>query len=407
MKLSSIARLRIVTLAITTILTATIGVFVSQQSYNSAIRSIDRSINSTIDDAANSPGEELSAALFHIEDYALDQGLYLISRDGTSTLVNQSTINLFDEITLLQVKAATEKVSAGFGTSEYRFRSLLISGGDYLVVASTAADVLDTYHSNLISVIFVTLFTSVIAYLLLMVYTRRLKKRDDDDALQRMQAFLGDASHELRTPLTVIKGYVEMLSKGMLLEESDRARAFSRVTKEIGRMETLIHDLLLLAELGESGNREVEKVDISEIIEAHIKDFVTLNPARNVMSEIEANVEVDVVSEHFLRFLQNALNNIAIHTAEDVPVRITLATHGKSAKLTIEDGGPGLPESAYKERVQSLNRFDKSRSRESGGSGLGMSIMAGVITKIGGELTLRKSALGGLAIDATIPRHRE
>ena len=125
------------------------------------------------------------------------------------------------------------------------------------------------------------------------------------------------------------------------------------------------------------------------------------------MSEIEANVEVDVVSEHFLRFLQNALNNIAIHTAEDVPVRITLATHGKSAKLTIEDGGPGLPESAYKERVQSLNRFDKSRSRESGGSGLGMSIMAGVITKIGGELTLRKSALGGLAIDATIPRHRE
>ena len=407
MKLSSIARLRIVTLAITTILTATIGTFVSQQSYNSSIRSIDRSINFTIEDAAASPGEELSAALFHIEDFSLDQGLYLISRDGTSTLVNQSTINLFDEIALPQVKAATKKVSAGFGTSEYRFRSLLISGGDYLVVAATSGDALDTYHSNLISVLLVTLFMSLIAYLLLMIYTRRLKKRDDEDALARMQAFLGDASHELRTPLTVIQGYVEMLSKGMLKDENDQTRAFSRVTNEIGRMETLIRDLLLLAELGESGHRDAETVDISELVSAHINDFTTLNPDRRVSSEIEPHIEVVIVSEYFLRFLQNALNNIEIHTEKDVPVNISLSTHGKSVTLTIEDGGPGLPESAYKERVQSLNRFDKSRSRENGGSGLGMSIMAGVIAKFSGELTLRKSSLGGLAVVANIPRHRE
>jgi K+-sensing histidine kinase KdpD len=75
--------------------------------------------------------------------------------------------------------------------------------------------------------------------------------------------------------------------------------------------------------------------------------------------------------------------------------------------LVIEDGGPGLPESAYRENIQSLNRFDKSRSRESGGSGLGMSIMAAVIAKSGGELTLRKSTLGGLAVVADIPTFRE
>jgi signal transduction histidine kinase len=406
-KLSTTARLRIVTLAITTILTATIGTFISQQSYSSALRSIDGAINFTIEDAAASPGEELSAALFHIEDYSLDQALFLISRDGTSTLVNQSTINLFDEIEISQVKAATKKVSAGFGASEYRFRALLISGGDYLVVASSSADALGTYHSNLISVSLVTLFTSLIAFLLLTIYTRRLKKRDDEDALARMQAFLGDASHELRTPLTVIKGYVEMLSKGMLVEESDKARAFSRVTSEIGRMETLIRDLLLLAELGESGNRENETVDISELIAAPIKDFITLNPERKVKLAIEPSIEVDLVPEHFLRFLQNALNNIDIHTASDTPVQISVSKSGKFATVIIEDGGPGLPESAYKERVQSLNRFDKSRSRESGGSGLGMSIMAGVISKFGGDLTLRRSSLGGLAIVANIPRHRE
>jgi K+-sensing histidine kinase KdpD len=248
---------------------------------------------------------------------------------------------------------------------------------------------------------------SFIAYLLLLLYTRRLKKRDDEVSLARMQAFLGDASHELRTPLTVIKGYVEMLSKGMLVEENDKARAFSRVTSEIGRMETLIHDLLLLAELGESGNRDIETVDLSEITQAHAKDFITLNPDRKVNLSISSEIEVDVVREYVLRFLQNALNNIQIHTDSTAPVNISLSKHGKFATLTIDDGGPGLPEGAYKERVQSLNRFDKSRSRENGGSGLGMSIMAGVISKSGGELTLRKSALGGLAVVASIPLHRE
>lgn len=406
MNLTTTARLRIVTLALTTILTATLGTFVSQQSYNSSLRTIDKSINFTIEDAAASPGEELSAALFHIEDYSLDQALFLISRDGTSTLVNQSTINLFDEIPLPQVVAATKGVSAGTGASEYRFRSLLISGGDYLVVASSSADALASYRASLFSVVVATIVMSLIAFLLLTLYTRKLKRRDDEDALARMQSFLGDASHELRTPLTVIKGYVEMLSKGQLTEESDRARALSRVTNEIGRMETLIRDLLLLAELGESAHRDVEVFDISEITKAHAEDFQTLNPLRNVTLSIAAGIEVEMVRDHFSRFIQNALNNISRHTPEDAEVSISLRVSGKSAILTIEDGGPGLPESAYKERVQSLTRFDKSRSRESGGSGLGMSIMAGVISKADGELTLRQSTLGGLAIVANIPRHR-
>lgn len=406
MNLTTTARLRIVTLAITTILTATIGAFVSQQSYNNSLQSIDKALNFTIDDAAASPGEELSAALFHIEDFSLDQALFLISRDGTTTMVNQSTIELFDEIPLPQVVSATNKVGAGFGASEYRYRSLLISGGDYLVVAASSSEALENYHSNLLSVALVTLLMSLIAYLLLTIYTKRLARRDDEEALARMQSFLGDASHELRTPLTVIKGYVEMLSKGLLVEESDRERAFTRVTNEIERMETLISDLLLLAELGESAHREVELFDISEITTAYSQDFITLNPERQVTLAITPQIEVEMVRDHYLRFIQNALNNISRHTPKEAPVLISIKVHGKNATLTIEDGGPGLPESAYKERVRSLHRFDKSRSRESGGSGLGMSIMAGVIDKSGGELTLRKSALGGLAIIASIPRHR-
>jgi signal transduction histidine kinase len=406
-KLSSTARLRLVTLATATILTASIGTFITVQSYQNALSTIDTAINSTIDDAAQSPNQELSAALFHLDEFSLDLSLYLVSRDGAVTTVSESTIQLFEAIPLRDVASATRRVEEGRGIHDYRFKSYEISGGDYLVVAGSSVEANARLKSGLVTVFLATILTSLLAVGILSLYIRRLKRRDDEDALARMQAFLGDASHELRTPLTVIKGYVEMLSKGLMSDEADKDRAFSRVNSEIGRMENLIHDLLLLAELGESAQRESETVNLSELLTSHGEDFATLNPKRKVTLTVESDIRISGVRDYFSRFIQNALNNISRHTEDGVEVSISLTNIGKRAILTIEDGGTGIPESAYREKIQSLNRFDKSRSRESGGSGLGMSIMAAVIAKSDGELSLRKSHLGGLAVIAEIPTYRE
>lgn len=407
MKLSSTVKLRIVTLAIATVFTASIGSFVTYQGYQSSLATLDNAINGTVDDAAQSPNQELSAALFHIDEFALDLSLFLLSRDGAVTTINESTMELSTEISLSEAEIAVKSVQEVKADHDYRFRSYVISGGDYLIVAGSSEDANVRLRNGLLSVSLITFATSLIAFLLLTLYIRRLKARDDEDALSRMQAFLGDASHELRTPLTVIKGYVEMLSKGMMTAEEDKARAYLRVNTEIGRMETLIHDLLLLAELGESAQRENELLDLTELVKAHGQDFATLHPERRVELEITGQILITGVRDYYSRFIQNALNNIARHTDASVPVTISLTRTGKSARLAIEDGGEGLPDSAYRENIQSLHRFDKSRSRESGGSGLGMSIMAGVIAKSGGHLTLRKSKLGGLAVIADIPTFRE
>jgi len=406
-KLSSTAKLRIVTLAIATVFTASIGTFVTYQGYQNSLTTLDSAINGTVDDAAQAPSQELSAALFHIDEFALDLSLFLLSRDGALTTINESTIELSTDISLIDARRAVNRVQEVKADYDFRYRSYVISGGDYLIVAGSSEAANVRLRNGLLSVLLITFATSLIAFLLLTLYIRRLKARDDEDALTRMQAFLGDASHELRTPLTVIKGYVEMLSKGMMTAEDDKARAYLRVNTEIGRMETLIHDLLLLAELGESAQRENEPLDLSELLEAHGQDFATLHPERRVELEVTALIMITGVRDYYSRFIQNALNNIARHTDANVPVRISLTRMGKSAHLTIEDGGKGLPDSAYRENIQSLHRFDKSRSRESGGSGLGMSIMAGVIAKSGGHLTLRKSELGGLAVIADIPTFRE
>ena len=403
MKLTSASRLRLVTLAITFILTAGIGSFLAETNFHDAISTIDSTINDTIVDAQASPSQELSAALFHIDEYSLDLSLYLISRDGTATTVNEATMPFLSSISLKEAAVATKEIKSGQGLSNFRYQSLEISGGDYLVVAASSDRAHKDLRANLISVFVITIFTSIATFLLLSLYIRRLKNRDDADALARMQAFLGDASHELRTPLTVIKGYVEMLSKGQMSAPADQERAFNRVSNEISRMETLIHDLLLLAELGESAARENAHLDLSEICKSHSEDFRTLNETRSVEISIMEGVEIEGVHDYISRFVQNALNNISRHTDINAPVRVSLNKNNKWAILTIEDGGKGLPENAYNEKVKSLTRFDPSRSRESGGSGLGMSIMAAVVEKSGGVLQLRKSSLGGLSVVARFP----
>lgn len=211
--------------------------------------------------------------------------------------------------------------------------------------------------------------TNSLAFLILTFYIRRLKRSDDEDALSRMQEFLGDASHELRTPLTVVKGYVEMLSKGQITDPQTQERAFARVNSEIVRMEGLIHDLLLLAELGESAARDYEEIELSTKARNYGEDFRLLHPQRVVTFDITEGIEILAVGDYISRFIQNALNNISRHTPADAPVRISVKKSGKQISLVIEDGGPGLPESAYREKVRSLNRFDQSRSREHGGSG--------------------------------------
>ena len=82
-------------------------------------------------------------------------------------------------------------------------------------------------------------------------------------------------------------------------------------------------------------------------------------------------------------------------------MRVTLKRIGGRVDLFIEDGGPGLPDGAYSGGIQGFQRFDKSRSREHGGSGLGMSIIFAIAREHSAGVALRRSDLGGLGIHLT------
>ena len=330
----------------------------------------------------------------------------------------------------------------------FRVRSLNVGGGDYLVVAgSTAGISKQNQHLALLVVaaaIVITILGLVLARLLmrrdlrtmsrlidyagdvasggntgpvppnegsldlrelreaLVVMVDALKERIEFEAknADAMQQFIDDASHELRTPLTVVKGYNEMLASGPVSAEL-QARAVSRVQREVERMEALVRDLLLLAELREAPHHVTKVVSISDLVAARASDFAVDHPERTVLINVTRNLSVEGRPDFVDRLLSNALTNVVRYTPADAPLRVSLRADGARATLLIEDGGPGLP--VYGLRPQRFQRYDESRSRETGGSGLGMSIMADVAEALGGSMTTEKSPLGGLGLRFSIP----
>ena len=397
------SKFAVISIIVTTVLSTLIGGFATLAARNVDLAQIDQSLQSVVTRVNTFPAEAISAAILTVEEESLDLTISLVTQEGDETVINESHL-IYDGMPDLDL---VRRGLAGAVTVEkptpFRFQSVAIAGGDYLVVASSLDKLNENFQSNLKSLGLFTAGADALAIFLSIFFLRRHNRGLDAQALERMQRFLGDASHELRTPLTVIKGYNEMLSKGQFTEVSDQVRAFARVGSEIERMENLIHDLLLLAELGESKPVNFVEVDFDDLVQAHVSDFKVLNKNRKVTTDIPTDCFVNGSREHLNRLIQNCLSNIVRHTPESAPVSVSLRTAGKRAELTIEDGGPGLPESAYGSEIKAMNRFDPSRSRESGGSGLGLSIIAAIVQEHSGELELHKSKLGGLAVTIKIP----
>ena len=227
-------------------------------------------------------------------------------------------------------------------------------------------------------------------------------------ARAQMKVFIGDASHELKTPLTVIRGYLDLLSKYEDLAPEKRKVAIERSLSESLRMQQLISDLLQLAELEEAPQIEMSPFNFGELITEHVYDLQALQPKRKIELFLEGDANFVGSKSLMSQVLANAFQNIVRYTREKDLVRITLQSFEEKLYLLIEDSGHGIAALQKGQIINSFNRFDESRSRSSGGSGLGLSIMAKIVDVHGGKMELSRSELGGLQVAISFPeRHAE
>ena len=368
---------------VTSTLSIVIGGFAIWGSHESEISMVDMRLDRIENEIRSYPEDAVSIALLSIEQNNFDITLAFVSSNG--------------EVTTLRESLGTSLTGV-----DLRVRHIPISGGDKLILASSIVDINRALDRNLwnllIFIIFANIFASVISSLL----SRSNALAQERAQRQKMQEFLGDAAHELRTPMTVVKGYAELL-KGKQLDPERESAAFDRLNSELKRMDFLIGDLLMLAQLGEEGNIDFEEIDLADLMRENILDFQELSQDHPVTTQIDQSAVLLGSQKYLQRFIQNALTNIRLHTPPGSSVRVTVKAE-KQILIIIEDSGPGLPTASYGEKIRGLKRFDRSRSRNTGGTGLGMSIMNAVIERHNGVFTLRKSELGGLAIEVQLPR---
>jgi two-component system OmpR family sensor kinase len=221
---------------------------------------------------------------------------------------------------------------------------------------------------------------------------------------RRMRRFLADASHELRTPLTSIRGYAEVFGMGAAEKPEDVEMAMRRIEQESERMSVMVNDLLSLARLDEVREPVRERVDLRELVSDACDDAHAAAPDRRI-SFIAPDSSTEILGDpHQLRqVVTNLLNNATVHTPAGTPIEVTLGTDDGNVNLTVRDHGPGLPDDAEEQIFERFWRQSAARGRESGGAGLGLAIVAGVVAAHGGSARASNHPDGGAVFTIELP----
>ena len=235
----------------------------------------------------------------------------------------------------------------------------------------------------------------------------------------RLRQFLADASHELRTPLASIRGYSELYRIGAGREPEQVERAMGRIESESERMAGLVDDLLALARIDEMREPARARIDLRALLEDARDDARASSPDRAVtlVPDTDAPIWIDADSDQLRRVFANLLRNAAVHTPAGSPVEIAVeagegtapGSDGNGARpgnatVRVRDHGPGLPAGDPRAVFERFWRGGSaSRGREDGGAGLGLAIVAAVVSAHGGEVEAANAPDGGAVFTVRLP----
>ena len=227
-----------------------------------------------------------------------------------------------------------------------------------------------------------------------------------DTATAGVRRFTADASHQMRTPLSVLKVQVALARRG---SDADRVEALGEIEEAVNRLERLLTQLLSLARAQEEGqSAPAETVDLHEVAGTVI--------ARRIGQAIEADIDVRLDAETgpchvtghrtlIFELLGNLLDNAIRYNRRGGEVAIGLAARPDHVLLTVEDDGPGIPET---DRARVFDRFVRlSPQAGRDGSGLGLAIVRSVAIRLGADVQLSDRPGGGLRATVRFERRLE
>lgn len=211
-------------------------------------------------------------------------------------------------------------------------------------------------------------------------------------------------SHELRTPLARLRFGMEMLAESEDIEH--RYEQLDRLDEDVEQLNQLIDEILTYANL-EKGTPDLafEAVDMVALMRRIERETIALRKPARLEIVVPDALVVDAVPRYIHRVIQNLVGN-ALRYADSV-VRVTCLLEGEQVILRVEDDGPGIPEDQRSRVFEPFTRLDDSRTRSTGGYGLGLSIVNRIVFWFAGSIRVTSSQdLGGAEFTMRWPRKR-
>ena len=222
----------------------------------------------------------------------------------------------------------------------------------------------------------------------------------------QIQQFSSDASHELRTPLTIMRGELELALRSKRYSSVEYRKILSSSLEETMHMTAIIENLLTLAKADRGlTNLKMEDVWLRSIIQELFEDSEILAERKHITVRLgtldDALIAGDAV--RIRQLLLNLIDNAIKYTPENGQVEISLIREQRQAKIRIKDSGVGIPEEDLTKIFDRFYRVDKARTRELGGSGLGLSISKWIADIHGGTITVDSEMNKGSIFTVFLP----
>jgi signal transduction histidine kinase len=215
------------------------------------------------------------------------------------------------------------------------------------------------------------------------------------DMIGARDQLLLDVSHELRSPLTRLKVAVELVNDPEMKV---------RMAADLAEMEIMIGELLELERLRDGRGIKTSRQNLVAVLDEVAHGFHDRPPGVHVTPatpEILVNLDADRIRTVFRNLLENA---VKYSLPDSRPIRVSVALNGDKVIIRVSDDGPGIPERDKASLFEPFFRVDRSRSKKTGGYGLGLSISKRIVEAHGGTIAADNNAKRGASFVVTLPK---
>lgn len=312
-------------------------------------------------------------------------------QDGLIVLKNPTAYSyeILDGSDLFDTNKISEIVSASFSRypevsassiGKIYYRISLVRGGQLLV----AADMTYYFEKAVTNTLRVLLFLVVFYFILFFVVWGFSYKifQPIKESLYKQRKFISDASHELKTPIAVISANADVL------KTNEENRYIDSIKSQTKRLNLLVTDMLTLARMDESHKTLVkETFCLSDVVTEAVLPFdaVSFENGKVLLSEIEKNVEYYGNRESVKKMIDILLDNAVKYATKGGTIKVTLV----KTTLIVTNSGSDVKDADSNKIFERFYRGESSRSRETGGSGLGLSIAKSIATQNGWNITAK------------------